>query len=228
MLEHDLHQTNGPQLDDALLGAYAAGNCGPAAALLTAAHASLNSEARARLAVFEETGGVMLDQLDPAEIGDDLFDRVMAGLEDDGREDTPAPSLLVDESANAVRLPHAVMEALGTSVEAAPWRQVMRGLEELDLPIPDAEARVKLLRIQPGTAVPQHTHEGEELTLVMTGAYIDATGRYGPGDLAVSDHDIDHRPVAEEGDACICLVVMDAPLKLTGAIGRFLNPFVRF
>jgi putative transcriptional regulator len=45
--------------------------------------------------------------------------------------------------------------------------------------------------------------------------------------VAEADHEVDHRPVADEGEDCLCLVVTDAPLKLTGRLGRLVNPFVR-
>ncbi|HYD98947.1 MAG TPA: ChrR family anti-sigma-E factor, partial [Alphaproteobacteria bacterium] len=90
------------------------------------------------------------------------------------------------------------------------------------------EAKARLLRVHAGTAMPQHTHDGEELTLVLCGAFRDETGRYARGDLAVTDSEIDHQPVAEPGEACICLAVTDAPLRLTGRFMRFLNPFVKF
>ena len=64
--------------------------------------------------------------------------------------------------------------------------------------------------------VPQHTHEGSELTLVLEGAFRDKTGRYARGDLALADGSIEHRPVAEPGEDCMCLTVTDAPLRLTG------------
>ena len=103
---------------------------------------------------------------------------------------------------------------------------MIRGLEEIRLNLPGSTT--KLLRIQPGAAVPQHSHEGTELTLVLTGSFSDATGTFARGDLAITDSSVDHRPIAGEGEPCLCLTVVDAPLRLTGRLGRFLNPFVRF
>jgi putative transcriptional regulator len=39
---------------------------------------------------------------------------------------------------------------------------------------------------------------------------------------------VDHRPVAGRSGDCICLAVTDAPLRLTGPIGRLFRPFVHF
>jgi putative transcriptional regulator len=87
--------------------------------------------------------------------------------------------------------------------------------------------RTRLMRIKSGTAMPAHTHEGIELTLVLAGGFSDETGHFLRGDLAEADATIDHRPVADPGEDCLCLAVTDAPLRLTGPIGRLLNPFLR-
>jgi putative transcriptional regulator len=35
-------------------------------------------------------------------------------------------------------------------------------------------------------------------------------------------------PTADDDGDCVCLAVTDAPLRLTGPIGRLFNPFIRF
>ena len=76
------------------------------------------------------------------------------------------------------------------------------------------------MRVRAGKAVPQHTHEGNELTLVLEGSFHDELGRYARGDLAITDPTVEHRPVADEGQDCLCLAVTDARLRLTGPLGR--------
>ncbi len=75
--------------------------------------------------------------------------------------------------------------------------------------------------------MPSHTHAGLELTLVLQGGFCDRTGHFLRGDVAEADSDVDHRPVADDDGPCLCLAVTDAPLRLTGRVGRMLNPFVR-
>ncbi len=87
--------------------------------------------------------------------------------------------------------------------------------------------KTRLLRIKAGTALPQHTHEGHEFTLLLAGGFSDASGHYLRGDVAVADASVDHRPVADDGEDCLCLAVTDAPLRLTGPFGRYLNFFAR-
>ena len=84
-----------------------------------------------------------------------------------------------------------------------------------------------MLKVEAGRAVPQHTHRGNELVMVLKGAYSDAAGRFGRGDVELADGDVDHQPKAEFGEDCICLAVTDAPLKFTGSLGWLLNVFVK-
>jgi putative transcriptional regulator len=92
-------------------------------------------------------------------------------------------------------------------------------------PLPEFVGRssVRLLAIEPGRRMPQHTHEGLELTLVLQGSFADATGRYAKGDVATADPSIDHQPQAGGNELCLCLAVEDAPLRLTGFSGAVLN-----
>ena len=84
----------------------------------------------------------------------------------------------------------------------------------------------RLMRIKSGTAMPTHTHEGCELTLVLAGGFSDENGHFLRGDVAEADPSVTHQPVADPGEDCLCLAVTDAPLRLTGAFGRLLNPFL--
>ncbi len=45
-------------------------------------------------------------------------------------------------------------------------------------------------------------------------------GRYARGDIAIADGAIDHSPVVDSDEECICFAVTDAPLVLTGPLGR--------
>jgi len=75
--------------------------------------------------------------------------------------------------------------------------------------------------------VPDHGHRGTELTLVLQGAFADSVDRFGPGDIEIASEDLDHTPVAEMGDDCICLAVTDAPLRFNALIPRLLQPIFR-
>jgi putative transcriptional regulator len=73
----------------------------------------------------------------------------------------------------------------------------------------------------------QHTHTDLELTCVLSGAFSHAGGRYGPGDFDLGDDTVEHQPIVEPGEPCVCLVAMQGNLQFKGLIGRVMQPFVR-
>ena len=89
------------------------------------------------------------------------------------------------------------------------------------------QARARLLYIPAGQSIPDHGHRGTELTLVLQGAFRDEDGRFGPGDLEIADEALEHTPIAEAGEDCICLAATDAPLRFRGLLPRMLQPVFR-
>ena len=90
-----------------------------------------------------------------------------------------------------------------------------------------AEATARVLFIPAGVAVPNHGHNGTELTLVLRGAYADETDRFQRGDVEIANEDMQHTPIADELEDCICLAVTDAPLKFSGLLPRLIQPLLR-
>ena len=123
--------------------------------------------------------------------------------------------------ADLEKLPQPLRQCAEEGLDRSSWRLMGRGIRGLDLSFldPDRKGKIELYRIEPGCAVPRHGHEGNELTLVVTGAFRDEGGRYGPGDIAAGGEDVTHQPVAEKGETCLALAVTNAPLKMTGALG---------
>ena len=101
------------------------------------------------------------------------------------------------------------------------------GLSQSEILPARSDFTTRLMRIKAGTAMPPHTHQGQELTLVLAGGFSDEAGHYLRGDVAAADPTVDHRPIADPGKTCLCLAVTDAPLRLTGPLTRMLNPFLR-
>lgn len=85
----------------------------------------------------------------------------------------------------------------------------------------------KLLRIEPGYGAPNHDHTGTEYTLVVTGAFNDGTGRFGPGDLSIKRAGQIHHPVVEAGAVCFALSVEEGEVAFTGALGVLQRLFTR-
>ena len=86
--------------------------------------------------------------------------------------------------------------------------------------------RAYLLRVTPGSALPGHGHRGAEITCVLSGHFHDSGWRYGAGDVAEMDAGQDHEPIAEPGEACICLIATQGRLRMHGLMARLLQPLV--
>lgn len=204
-------------IPEALLASYVAGSLPRPFSMVVAAHVSICEECRANLAAHEAVGGALLEDFDSISVTDDLRDRVMAGLDDDIIPEPPRPR-------GDATYPTPVLEALKRKPPR--WRSLGPGAKQCILET-GKSGSVRLLHIAPGYAVPDHTHGGLELTLVLQGAFKDETGRFGRGDLEVADDDLEHTPIAEGGMPCICLAATDAPLKFSAFIPRLLQPMFR-
>jgi putative transcriptional regulator len=122
-------------------------------------------------------------------------------------------------------VPAPLTTLLGKPVSDLQWRRRLPGIREFELKA-SGEGEAKLYWISPGRAMPSHTHDGSEVTLVLRGGFSDPTGHYRRGDIAIADSDLDHHPRADEDEDCICFAVIDAPLRLTGPVGRIVQRFL--
>jgi putative transcriptional regulator len=196
---------------DALVARYVSGSLPLPARLLVASHLALKPESRRLADGLELLAGDSLE----AEPGVPLTSRA-------GRLDAvyaaPAPAEAPPRPTGGI-FPSPLREFAGFDADGVPWRTKMPGFREHDFGEIDG-CHLSLFWIKPGRPIPSHTHDGFELTLVLDGAFSDINGRYGRGDIAIADETVDHRPVAGKDRPCISLAVTDAPLRLTGSIGR--------
>lgn len=208
---------------DATLVAYAAGNLPDALALVVATHLSACTACRGKVAEAESVGGVILEDIVPAPVAPGAMDRVLARLDDP----EPPPSR-PSASASGVNLPAPLAAWLGEPLQDSHWRRLAPGIRQVELvPRSPRGGNARLFRIAPGTSLPHHGHAGTELTLVLHGSFSDELGRFMPGDVAETDEDIRHQPIADSNVECVCLIATEAPLRFTGIIGRLLQPLVR-
>lgn len=210
---HHFASPSGRPLDE-LLAAYAAGHLSGSLHALVASHLSIKPDNRAFVAALETLKGDELEATPPAPVRNRearlaaIFDSI------DPPETNPVQGCDV--------VPGPLARIIGRDFNAVPWRTVLPGIKEYRLK-EEQDGEASLLWIRPGRTMPSHTHDGSEVTLVLKGGFTDATGHFTRGDIAIADSDIDHRPRADEGEDCVCFAVTDAPLRLTGTVGRLVQ-----
>lgn len=217
------------QLPENVLLAYASGSLPEAFSLVVACHVSMCDESRATLMGLEAMGGMLLEQGDAVDMSADALEKTFAMIDGGSGQESRA----VDSQANVPSInpsssifPEPLRAYVGGGPEAVAWTNVGGGVKQAVLPC-GGDAKARLLHIEGGTAVPDHGHRGMELTLVLQGAFTDDLGRFARGDVEARDGAQSHKPIAEAGEACICLAATDAPLRFDGIIPRLIQPFVR-
>ncbi len=215
-------------VSDELLLDYAAGNLSEGWSLAIATHLALSPASRRRLEAMEGAAGALLDKITVVhDDADDAWQRMRAQL-DTGAIDVPKTSNPQRHAfADAPVIPEPLRSYLGSDLSGLKWRALGRGAYQIRIPTEDPTTQVRLLRIPAGKPVPEHTHQGRELTLVLCGSFWDGEDLFARGDLEEADDDVLHIPTATEGEDCICLAVTEAPLRFSSWIVRMIQPILK-
>lgn len=210
---------------DELLLDYAAGTLPDGPALAVALHVALDPQSQRTVERLNAVGGALIEREPVGEFGGDkdaaALERALARLDDVPVE--PRPDAASRRHPGFDWAPAPLVPHLRPGMD---WRRVMGKFDEIRLDLPGDFHRVSLLRLESGRGLPEHKHAGYEYTVVLQGGYTDATGNYGVGDFAVGPGAQRHEPIADPGEPCIALIVVENPIVLTGPWGRWLNPLV--
>ncbi len=122
----------------------------------------------------------------------------------------------ISHKDKSISLPRAL-----NSLNATPWQEVGK-ISRARFQFDDDERRLSLLAIDKGGQIPQHTHKGIEITLLLEGNFEDDMGHYQKGDFIWLDGQHTHSPVTQEG--CICLTLVSDALHFTQGFSKLLNP----
>ncbi len=208
-------------LSDDILMAYSAGALPEAFNLVVATHVSLCDECRAQLDAFDAVGGAVLADCDSAKVSEGSLEATLRMI-----ASGPAERAEPRRTSSGSLFPAPLQDYVGGDLSDVQWRNVGGGVRQSILKTAN-DATVRLLNIPPGVKIPDHGHRGMEMTLVLRGAFRDEFDRFGRGDVEVANEDLEHTPVAEEGEECICLAATDAPLRFNSLIPRIAQPFLR-
>lgn len=207
------------------LADYAAGRLDEAMGVVVATHLERCAACRIAVRDFETLGGDCLSREAPALMRESAFDSfwLRAGAQDERR----APYAGAPANDAPPALSPTLSRYLKGPVTGLAWRSISPGISQHVLPASGyRRGALRLLKIAPGTRMPEHSHCDSELTLILSGAYEDSIGRFEEGDVSDVDGEVTHAPVAVGDEACICLIATSAPLRFKTIVGRIVQPFI--
>jgi putative transcriptional regulator len=208
--------------DQFMLSDYAAGSLPGALALSVAAHLEFCAACRGETQQLQALGAQLLEALDPVPVAETALDSLLQRLDAQPSQEPPRKSA----ARPADGLPRVLRQLVPAGVDHLEWSR-SGSLRTSRLAFGDQSREVTLQHIAAGGRVVEHGHRGNEITVVLRGSFFDKDGCYNPGDFLLRGPEHVHRPEVDSSGDCLCLAVLDAPLRFGGLLGLVANPFMR-
>jgi len=192
-----------------LIFGYSSGNLGEAKSLFTSMYLYLNSIAAKKASIFDNMLAENFNELEGVGLKNLKFTDCIKN--DDSKKQNK------NLSGNPI-------SRLVGDLKHIDWETVYKGFKEFKIPLNDNDS-VKLIKMDPGTSVPLHSHNGKEYILVLDGSFSDEYGEYNKGDMQINDQQIKHNPTASNSNGCVCLSITENDVVFFGKYGSALNLF---
>lgn len=213
----------------ALLTDYTVGSLSVAPAVSVTTHLKYCQQCRDSVGSLKQLGGALLCEAEPAQISNDLLSQTLDRLD---AEESEAPLAESASEVHELELSDELKGIPGYLNQFLPrnglnWRKLSSSVTVAPISVGETRYELALHKICAGGQTPVHDHNGVEYTVVLKGSFSDEDGMYNEGDFLTREPGDIHRPFATQHEDCICLSVLEAPIRLKG-LGRVLNPFMRF
>lgn len=197
-----------------------AGSMPEAFAAVMASHISVCETCRRDLALMEMIGVALFDELSPAHL-----ERPAPIMELRRREADGAPEPVRITAVSGGDVPEPLVPLIGQYLDDIAWTRVAPGVSIHNIALsPTAKGDLRLIKVAPGKTLALHGHKGSELTLVLRGSCRDDFGHYRVGDVSDFGEDVDHQPMADAVEGCICLVATRHKLRFKSILARLIQP----
>lgn len=210
-------------LDNSTLIGYSAGALPVAFRVVVSAHLSICQSCRQQMMDADAVGGQLVSLQEGASMSTGAREDILSRLGERSMRPLAAPA---SRAHDPDLLPQPLWPYFGETYSGLRWRTIGPGVHHIRSRNVD-DGHLMLLRIAPGRCVPMHTHGGNELTMILQGAYDDSLGHFAPGDVADLDSDVEHQPVTSPGVPCVCVAATDLPLRFSGWLARTLQPLFK-
>ena len=188
---------------------YSSGSLGEAKSLFASMYLYLNSIAAKKASVFDNILSQNLDEIEGIEPKKIKYTDCIK---------TPEQ---LEQNKNPLNNP---LSCLIGDFKNIDWKTIYKGFKEFNILVNDNDS-LKLIKMDPGTSVPLHSHNGKEYILVLDGSFCDEYGEYNKGDMQINDQKIKHNPTACNSKGCVCLSITENDVVFFGKFGSALNLF---
>jgi putative transcriptional regulator len=221
--------------DDNLLTEYSSGSLANALGVIVCAHLQTCPHCRKRVEQLNKLGAAILNQSVAEAVQPESFDQLMTRIRNENIENSLAEKPSSSQALHPVyakdpllkNVPKVIAKLLPRDGKLK-WERVSGALKTARLKIGQSQYEVAFQRISSGGKVVEHDHRGLEVTMVLCGSFSDEDGVYNQGDFLVRNPGEVHRPTATQNQDCLCISVVEAPVKVTGLFGKLVNPFLSF
>ena len=208
-----------PNLD--LMTEYSAGTLPLAQSACVSVHIGYCEQCQRLARQLTDIGATLFEQLEPMPVSETQLNAVLARLDDE------PPLSYIKQPKVESNTPAMLQRLMSGDFSELTWKKIGSALRISYLKTGDPSHEFALYHIKAGGRIPEHTHRGSEMTLVLEGGFSDAEGSYHQGDFIFRQPSDVHAPTALQSEDCICLAVLDAPLTFTNWKFRWLNPFLK-
>ena len=204
---------------DEVLELYANGSLSEGMNIFVEGHLHYCPKCRERVELFEMVAGELLSEDTVATVTN--HSSYQSVLNKIIQNETKEPEEQAISISGGV-MPKMINNLVGKTSDDIPWRFRLPGISDYQISNFDGE-EISLLKAEPGAKIFQHTHDGEEATLVLSGALQDGKSILRAGDVSIVDETHTHNPSIIGNEPCICLIVMSGKVRFTGRFTRAFN-----
>ncbi len=197
------------------------GNCTPAMSLMVSAHVDMCAECKKHVEVIENR----LSEVALATTEQSIdFGSMIADITQLPAAESfsiPRENQTIELDGRKFILPRALRRYVDNTGN---WSHLLGNLWQAPVDLGPI-GKANFIYMQKDGRVPEHTHRGNESTLVIDGEFSDGLSNYDSGDFILMNDSNTHAPYSEASEGCLVFSIVDAPLHFTSGVARLLNPF---
>ncbi|MDX1490897.1 MAG: ChrR family anti-sigma-E factor [Pseudohongiellaceae bacterium] len=220
--------------DSRFLTDFASANLPLSEAVCVSVHLEFCGKCRAHVKQLNELGAMLMESSCVEPLAEDSFDKLMGSIDNSASIEAPAaqhksPVSEVSDMPLSSKLvsPRALKGALKAGFSKLNWVQLGAHLRIAPLNLGGESRETAIYDIKAGGRMPEHEHNGEEITVLLKGSFSDAEGSYSRGDFVVRNKGEAHQPTATQDMDCVCLVSLESPIKPKSWLYRLFLPYVQ-